>query len=170
MRQLVIVLAIFSMTTMACSQSSKTKNSADKMSYIVGDADRGTQEITKYIKDKGYERYSVATFAGGCFWCTEAALDRIEGVVDVISGYAGGVTKHPTYEQTGTGRTGHTESIQLYFDSEVVSYEVLLAVLFVSHNPTQANGQGNDIGQNIGQRFFITMTNKKRRFIKPLKP
>ncbi|MFT4762838.1 MAG: peptide-methionine (S)-S-oxide reductase [Paraglaciecola sp.] len=169
MRQLVIVLAIFSMTTMACSQSSKTKNSADKMSYIVGDADRGTQEITKYIKDKGYERYSVATFAGGCFWCTEAALDRIEGVVDVISGYAGGVTKHPTYEQTGTGRTGHTESIQLYFDSEVVSYEVLLAVLFVSHNPTQANGQGNDIGPEYRSAIFYHNDEQKAAIYKAIK-
>lgn len=154
MRQLAIIFAIFSVAAMACSQPSKNKTSGEKMSYLVGDADRGTKEISKYIKGKGYEKYSVATFAGGCFWCTEAALDRIEGVVEVISGYAGGVTKHPTYEQTGTGRTGHTESIQVYFDPEVVSYEMLLAVLFVAHDPTQVNGQGNDIGPEYRSAIF----------------
>lgn len=150
MKQLMIILLAFSMTSIACSQSSKNKVATD----WPDDSNNGIQEITDYVKGKGYEKYAVATFAGGCFWCTEAALDRIEGVVDVISGYAGGTKPNPTYEQVGTGRTGHTESIQVYFDPEVVSYEMLLAVLFVAHDPTQVNRQGNDVGPEYRSAVF----------------
>lgn len=165
MKQLTILLLLFSLGTIACSQPSEKK----EIDYLVGDPDTGTEEITGYIKNKGYEEYSVATLAGGCFWCTEAALDRINGVVDVISGYAGGVTKHPTYEQTGTGRTGHTESIQVYFDPNVVSYETLLAVFFVAHNPTQANGQGNDIGPEYRSAIFYHNDLQKAAIDKAIK-
>ena len=151
MKQLSILFIIFSFAMVACSQSSK---GVAKPAAIVNNTENGIKEITDYVAGKGYEKYAVATFAGGCFWCTEAALDRIEGVVDVISGYAGGTTEHPTYKQVGTGRTGHTEAIQIYFDPEVVSYEVLLAVLFVAHDPTQLNRQGNDVGTEYRSAVF----------------
>ena len=104
--------------------------------------------ITDYLKvhGKDYAAYEVATLAGGCFWCTEAAFERIEGVKDVISGYSGGHKKHPTYYEIGGGRTGHTEAIQVYFDPKVVSFETLLKVLYVAHDGTQVNRQGNDVG------------------------
>lgn len=89
----------------------------------------------------------IATFAGGCFWCTEAVFERVEGVKYVISGYAGGDEMNPTYGDVGSGRTTHAESIQIYYDAHVVDFETLLNVLFIgAHDPTQVNRQGNDVG------------------------
>lgn len=178
MKQLAIALFVCSFILTACSQSNKSMAEPD---YIVNTKNTGIKSISEYIEGKGYEKYAVATFAGGCFWCTEAALDRIEGVVDVISGYSGGVTQRPTYEQTGTGRTGHTESIMVYYDPNIVSYDLLLAVLFVAHDPTQLNRQGNDVGTEYRSAIFyhneeqktaienaITMLNKTGDLGKPI--
>jgi peptide-methionine (S)-S-oxide reductase len=94
----------------------------------------------------GGEMLEKATFGGGCFWCLEAVYDQIEGVEKVVSGYAGGDTPNPSYEQVCTGRTGHAEVTQITFDPEVVSYEDLLNVFFSIHDPTTLNRQGADIG------------------------
>ena len=83
---------------------------------------------------------------GGCFWCTEAAYEILPGVKDVVSGYAGGHTSNPTYEQIGTKKTGHAEVIKIDYDPAVVSLEKLLEFFWQVHNPTQVGGQGNDIG------------------------
>lgn len=112
------------------------------------------RRIGDYVAGKGYEKYKVATFAGGCFWCTEAAFERIEGVVDVISGYSGGKEDYPTYEQVGYGRTTHAEAIMIYFDPAAVSYETLLDVFFTAHNPTQLNYQGPDKGPQYRSAVF----------------
>jgi peptide methionine sulfoxide reductase msrA/msrB len=117
-------------------------------------ANTEVQRISDYIAGQGYEKYAVATFAGGCFWCTEAAFERIEGVVDVISGYSGGQEEYPTYEQVGAGRTNHAEAIQVYFDPAVVSFEKLLEVFFVAHDPTQLNRQGPDVGRQYRSAIF----------------
>ncbi len=117
-------------------------------------ANTDVQRINDYIAGVGYEKYAVATFAGGCFWCTEAAFERIEGVVDVISGYSGGQEEYPTYEQVGAGRTSHAEAIQIYFDPAVVSFETLLDVFFVAHDPTQLNRQGPDVGKQYRSAIF----------------
>lgn len=90
--------------------------------------------------------FEKATFGGGCFWCLEAVYDQIEGVEIVVSGYAGGHTPNPSYEQVCTGRTGHAEVTQITFDPEVVSYEDLLNVFFSIHDPTTLNRQGADVG------------------------
>lgn len=87
-----------------------------------------------------------ATFGAGCFWCTEAVFQRLEGVEKVVSGYTGGSVKSPTYEQVCNGTTGHAEVVQLTYDSAKISYEELLEVFFATHNPTTLNRQGNDIG------------------------
>ena len=87
-----------------------------------------------------------ATFAAGCFWGIEAAFREIKGVTDVISGYIGGNTKNPTYEQVCSGKTGHAEAIKIEFDSKQVSYKKLLEVFFSVHDPTTLNRQGNDVG------------------------
>lgn len=120
------------------------------------------QPIKEYVKGKGYEKYSVATFAGGCFWCTEAAFDRINGVVDVISGYSGGEETYPTYEEVGSAATGHAEAIMIYFDSTVVDYKTLLDVFFVAHDPTQLNRQGPDIGPQYRSAIFYHNNEQKK--------
>lgn len=93
--------------------------------------------------EKGSE---LATFGGGCFWCLEAAFEELEGVSDVVSGYAGGRIPDPSYAQVGRGNTGHAEVVQIRFDPEVIGYEDLLDVFFSIHDPTTRNRQGADVG------------------------
>lgn len=88
----------------------------------------------------------VATLGGGCFWCTEAVYERIEGVVDVVSGYSGGTTKDPTYEEVSSGTTGHAEVVQVRFDPKKISYEKILEIFWKAHDPTTLNRQGADVG------------------------
>lgn len=88
----------------------------------------------------------TAVFGGGCFWCTEAAFQRIKGVTRVVPGYAGGQVVDPSYQQVTTGSTGHAEVVQVDFDPDIVSYKDLLKVFFAVHDPTTLNRQGNDIG------------------------
>ena len=88
----------------------------------------------------------VATLGGGCFWCLDAAYREIEGVVDVVSGYAGGRRPNPTYEQVCTGATGHAEVVQVTFDPDVISYREVLDIFWSIHDPTTPNRQGADVG------------------------
>ncbi|HEX5913933.1 MAG TPA: peptide-methionine (S)-S-oxide reductase MsrA, partial [Rubrobacter sp.] len=88
----------------------------------------------------------TATFAGGCFWCTEAVFQRLRGVEKVVPGYTGGSVPNPSYTEVTTGTTGHAEAIQVTFDPRVISYEQLLDVFFATHDPTTLNRQGYDAG------------------------
>jgi peptide-methionine (S)-S-oxide reductase len=90
--------------------------------------------------------HELATFGGGCFWCTEAVLQRIEGVLSVASGYAGGATPNPTYEEVCTGETGHAEVIQVAFDPSFVSFDEILDIFWQAHDPTTVDRQGGDVG------------------------
>lgn len=96
----------------------------------------------------------LATFGGGCFWCTEAVLERLPGVKQVVSGYAGGHTANPTYQEICTGRTGHAEVIQVEFDPAIISYEKILGVFFEAHDPTSLNRQGADEGTQYRSVIF----------------
>jgi peptide-methionine (S)-S-oxide reductase len=87
-----------------------------------------------------------ATFGGGCFWCTEAAMELLDGVESVTSGYAGGETDDPSYREVCSGRTGHAEVVQVAYDPDVIGYDDLLEVFFATHDPTQLNRQGPDVG------------------------
>jgi methionine-S-sulfoxide reductase len=89
---------------------------------------------------------ALATFGGGCFWCTEAVYLRLKGVLGVESGYSGGKTQNPTYKEVGTGTTGHAEVIQVRYDPAQISYETLLEVFFATHDPTTKDSQGADFG------------------------
>jgi peptide-methionine (S)-S-oxide reductase len=94
------------------------------------------------------------TLGGGCFWCLEAVFDELKGVSSVVSGYAGGHVKNPTYEQVSDGGTGHAEVVQITFDPRVVSRDVILQVFFTVHDPTTLNRQGNDVGEQYRSVAF----------------
>ncbi len=118
-------------------------------------ADQKTYPVAEYTKKNKLEGYAQAVFAGGCFWCTEAAFHRIKGVQDVISGYSGGHKAYPTYYGVGAGKTGHAEAIMIYYDPKQINYETLLDVLFVAHDPTTLNKQGPDIGEAYRSAIYF---------------
>lgn len=109
-----------------------------------------------------------AYFASGCFWCVEAVYESIEGVEEAISGYAGGHTKNPTYEESNTGRTGHAEAVEVIYNPEVVDFRTLVEVYFGSQDPTQVNGQGPDRGSQYRSIVFF-QNEEQKRIIKEVK-
>ena len=88
----------------------------------------------------------IATFGAGCFWCVEAIYQQLKGVIDVESGYSGGIIKNPTYREVSNGSTGHAEVCQIFYNSQIISYDELIEVFFLIHDPTSLNKQGNDVG------------------------
>jgi len=123
----------------------------------------------------------VATLAGGCFWCLEAVFDQLRGVVSVESGYMGGKVENPSYSAVCTGRTGHAEVVQITYDPTQVSFQDLLDVFFVIHDPTTLNRQGNDVGTQYRSAIYyhtpeqkdvadkvITALNAERRWNNPI--
>jgi len=113
----------------------------------------------------------TAVFGGGCFWCTEAVFDELRGVKSVVSGYIGGATKNPTYEQVCSGATGHAEAIKIDFDPSQISFRDLLTVFFATHDPTTLNRQGNDAGTQYRSAIFYADERQKAEaaaFIKEL--
>lgn len=119
----------------ACARED-AKNEAKKEAMVA----------TRMNASPGDGSVQVATFGGGCFWCTEALISRLEGVISVESGYAGGRTADPTYEEVSSGATGHAEVIQVRFDPKKIGYDALLEVFFKTHDPTTLNRQGADVG------------------------
>jgi peptide-methionine (S)-S-oxide reductase len=103
----------------------------------------------------------VATLAGGCFWCLEAVYDQVKGVKSVESGYIGGQTANPSYEQVCGGRTGHAEAVRITFDPQVVGYRDLLNIFFAIHDPTTLNRQGNDSGTQYRSAVFYHSPEQK---------
>jgi peptide-methionine (S)-S-oxide reductase len=104
----------------------------------------------------------TATLGGGCFWCLEAVFDDLKGVVDVVSGYAGGRRPNPTYEQVCAGVTGHAEVVQVTFDPKQIGYEDILGVFFSIHDPTTLNRQGADVGRQYRSAIFTTDAEQQR--------
>jgi len=109
------------------------------------------------------EGYDTATFATGCFWCTEAIFQRLKGVAKVVSGYSGGNVNNPTYEEVCTGTTGHAECCQVVFDSSVISFDELLEVFWKTHDPTTLNRQGNDVGTQYRSAVFYHTPEQKEK-------
>jgi peptide-methionine (S)-S-oxide reductase len=107
------------------------------------------------------QKLEVATIGGGCFWCAEAVFQRIPGVKSVVSGFAGGTTPNPTYEQVCTGATGHAEVVQIEFDPALITYDKLLEVFWEAHDPTTLNRQGNDAGTQY--RSIILYSNEAQK-------
>lgn len=115
-------------------------------------------DTTSNISDKD----KVAYFASGCFWCVEAIFESVEGVSEAVSGYAGGTTDNPTYQTIGTGRTGHAETVAVYYNPDKVSFATLVDVFFGSHDPTTKNGQYPDFGTQYRSIAFYSSDKEKK--------
>ena len=127
-----------------------------------GQTQTNTSGIQLPSKQKSAANEAVATFAEGCFWHAEIIFQSLVGVRDAVSGYAGGTDKNPDYEKVATGATGHTETVQVYYDPSKISYETLVKALFASMDPTQLNRQGNDAGTEYRSvAFYRNETEKK---------
>jgi len=108
------------------------------------------------------ESTEIAYFASGCFWCVEAIFESVHGVEEAVSGYAGGHTKNPTYESSNTGKTGHAETVAVYYNPKEVSFETLVTVYFGSHDPTTVNGQHPDYGSQYRSIAFYQNDAEKK--------
>ncbi|MGV3540501.1 MAG: peptide-methionine (S)-S-oxide reductase MsrA [Rufibacter sp.] len=142
-----ILLLVFS----SCAQSQDKKQPS---------ASTATSDKKTKVSHKGL---AVATFAGGCFWCTEESAEKLKGVADVVSGYTGGSTPNPTYEEVSSGETGHAEAVQIYYDPGVVSYQTLLEAFFAAHDPTTLNRQGPDVGTQYRSAIFYRTPEEKKQ-------
>ncbi|MEW6571656.1 MAG: peptide-methionine (R)-S-oxide reductase MsrB [Nitrospirota bacterium] len=162
MAKLLMLLGMLLFLTCGCRDSQVVKKSGEKT----------------MIKEGSLR---VATFAGGCFWCTEADFEKVQGVIKVISGYTGGHKENPSYEEVSSGQTGHLEAVQVYYDPSQITYEELLNFFWTHIDPTDAGGQFVDRGQQYRSAIFYHDDEQKRiaeksredldksgRFIKPI--
>lgn len=121
--------------------------------------DSGTENLMSEVTTN--DSLQVATFGSGCFWCTEAVFQQVDGVTKVESGYSGGKVKNPTYREVCTGMTGHAEVIQLTYDPAKVSFEELLEIFWQTHDPTTLNRQGADVGTQYRSAIFYHNAGQK---------
>lgn len=142
LQTLLFAIAMF-MTFSSCGQ--KTKSQQQKTS--------SKTDLSKY---------SEATFAAGCFWHEEALFESVKGVQEAIAGYAGGNMKNPTYEDVETSRTGHAETVNVYYDSSVITYPTLLKIYFAAQDPTATNGQAPDFGPQYRSILFYRNNTEKQ--------
>ncbi|MAP54261.1 peptide-methionine (S)-S-oxide reductase MsrA [Altibacter sp.] len=150
------ILALTATLLIAFAGSCKPSNETNKEAEA-----KAQQQIipTEVPAQDGLKR---AYFASGCFWCVEAIYESVKGVKESISGYSGGHTENPTYEESNTGRTGHAEAVEIIYDPQVVSFETLVDVYFGSQDVTQVNGQGPDRGSQYRSIIFYQNDTEKR--------
>lgn len=147
----------FTLGLIACNQSNRK----------ISDASKATGEYAKTVSVS--EGTELATFAGGCFWCTEGAMEQLKGVTEVVSGYSGGKEDNPTYRQVSMGQTTHAEAIQIAYDPEIISYQQLLDIFFVAHDPTQLNRQGPDKGAQYRSAIYYRTPEEKAMIDRTIK-
>lgn len=121
-------------------------------------ADEKTKHVDKEIMSNSID---TAIFASGCFWCTEAIFQELNGVEKVESGYIGGENPNPTYEEVCTGNTGHAEATRIYYNPEIINFKELLEVFWKTHDPTTLNRQGNDVGTQYRSGIFFLSEEQK---------
>lgn len=143
---------LFILQIAACGQRSKIESSTTFNKMNTHTQDAGT-----------HSGVDTATFGAGCFWCTEAQLQQLKGVIKVESGYSGGHVANPSYKEVCTGTTGHAEVTNVYYDPAVISFDELLAAFFVTHDPTQLNRQGNDVGTQYRSVIFYHNQEQKEK-------
>jgi peptide-methionine (S)-S-oxide reductase len=123
---------------------------------------KNNKEIEKEYKMSENNSLEKATFGSGCFWCTEAIFEKLNGVESVVSGYSGGTVINPTYKEVTTGKTGHAEVTQILFDPDIISFKELLEVFWQTHDPTTLNRQGNDVGTQYRSAIFYHNEEQKK--------
>jgi peptide-methionine (S)-S-oxide reductase len=143
--------------TTACSAEANKKNTESTTTQK-----ETSMELAEYEALSAAGKLDTATFGGGCFWCTEAIYQRLDGVYTVVSGYAGGAKANPTYEEVCSGTTGHAECIQITYDPAKVSYDEVLKVFWKTHDPTTLNRQGNDVGTQYRSVVFYHNDTQKQ--------
>lgn len=149
MKLIVLISILFSLST-GCKNNSEDQEPESELA---------TADPVEVPAQNGLER---AYFASGCFWCVEAVFESVKGVKEAVSGYAGGHTKNPTYEESNTGKTGHAEAVEVIYDPNVIDFATLTDVYFGSMNPTQKNGQGPDIGSQYRSILFYQNEEQKK--------
>ena len=154
MSGMMLAAAISAFLLPACSPAATPQNEA-------AGAPTATTTETEGSAETECEQ-SVAILAGGCFWCTEAVYERMEGINDVVSGYIGGKNPFPTYQQVCSGRTGHAEAVQITYDPKQTSYKEILEVFFKTHDPTTLNRQGVDTGTQYRSAIFFQNDEQKK--------
>ena len=137
--------------------------------FLVSCNGQETKKATTNNKTMDKENLEYITFGGGCFWCVDSVLDLLKGVESTTSGYAGGHTKNPTYEEVCTGETGHAEVVQMAYDPKIISYEQLMDVFYFLHDPTQLNRQGNDVGTQYRSVIFYKDDAEKAKALAAMK-
>ena len=152
MKTILSLIISLSLTIVSC-QTNKTN---EKQKAIIN---------SKPIEIPVKNGLAKAYFASGCFWCVEAIYESVSGVKEVINGYSGGHTEHPTYQLSNTGRTGHAEAVEVLYDPNIVSFSTLLDVYFGSQDITQVNGQGPDNGSQYRSIIFYQNENQKEKII-----
>ncbi|WKK84791.2 peptide-methionine (S)-S-oxide reductase MsrA [Marivirga arenosa] len=147
-----ISIVILSMLFFACAAENEKKEK--------------TQNTSEIIQNPA--AIDTAYFAGGCFWCVEASFEQIKGVKEAVSGYSGGEKKNPTYKEVSYGKTNHAESVMVLYDPTVITYEKLLDIFFVAHDPTQLNRQGPDVGKQYRSAIFYRNSKEKNIALKKM--
>ena len=151
MKSIFVISALGLTTLFSCAQTANKKNMMEP-----------SPATTK--TDKLYPgKTDIATFGTGCFWCTEAIFEQLDGVVKVVSGYSGGATVNPTYKQVCTGETGHTECVQVTYDPAKINFDELLEVFWQTHDPTTLNQQGADVGTQYRSAIFYHNDEQKQK-------
>lgn len=140
----IAITGLFLITLFACAQKT-AKNPNHKKEYIMN------------------VNTDTATFANGCFWCTEAIFQEVKGVEKVMSGYTDGHTKNPTYKEVCTGETGHAECLQIFYNPAIISFDELLEIFWKTHDPTTLNRQGNDVGTQYRSGIYYHNAEQKEK-------
>jgi peptide-methionine (S)-S-oxide reductase len=153
MKAVMSATAIFSALLFSCAQNSGSAKQTNLTS-----TKKDMKEDTTHLKATG-----VATFANGCFWCTEAVFEELNGVISAVSGYSGGHTENPTYKEVSYEETGHAECLQITYDTSVITFDELLEVFWETHDPTTLNRQGGDAGTQYRSAIFYHNDEQKQK-------
>ncbi len=148
MKFLALIAGIFLFSCQ--TQGNESKKAADESS------------VKPVLIEIDYQNLDTATFAGGCFWCVEASFEQIQGVAEAVSGYSGGSKSTADYRLVSSGRTGHAEAVQVYYDPSIITYETLLEIFFTAHDPTQLDRQGPDVGPQYRSEIFYHNDEQKQ--------